>query len=368
MPELRLDKLGEYLHGVYGVNVEIRYVDELGKRKVGAKGKPRKKLKGFGYGIPYRVEFAVNGELKHVILETVRPGGFGHDHFSDRAQVLLWQHSAFNKLPKHARSVDVGSFTTEGSMKSLGDCNEFFIVMDMMRGWPYSRDLDRIRGRGRLSPLDSDRCQVLSDYLVSIHRMKSREVGLYVRRVRDLFGHGECIMGLMDSYPDGLEYIDEDGLCEIEKRCVEWRWKLKRKTHRLAQVHGDYHPWNVLFRTGTDFSVIDRSRGEWGESADDVTAMTINYLFYSLQSYGRLAGPFKSLFDRFWRNYLDKTGDEEILEVVQPFYAWRGLVLASPIWYPNLPLEVRNMLFNFIRNVLETERFNLRDINSYTAR
>ena len=145
MPELRLDKLGEYLHGVYGVNVEIRYVDELGKRKVGAKGKPRKKLKGFGYGIPYRVEFAVNGELKHVILETVRPGGFGHDHFSDRAQALLWQHSAFNKLPKHARSVDVGAFTTEGSMISLGDCNEFFIVMDMMRGWPYFRDLDRIK-------------------------------------------------------------------------------------------------------------------------------------------------------------------------------------------------------------------------------
>jgi hypothetical protein len=175
-------------------------------------------------------------------------------------------------------------------------------------------------------------------------------------------------MGLTDSYPDGLEYVDEDDLCEIEKRCVDWRWKLKRKTHRLAQVHGDYHPWNVLFRTGTDFSVIDRSRGEWGESADDVAAMTINYLFYSLQSCGRLAGPFKSLFDRFWRNYLDKMGDEEILEVVQPFYAWRGLVIASPIWYPNLPLEVRNMLFNFIRNVLETERFNLRDINSYTAR
>lgn len=364
MPELQLDKLSEYLRVVYGADVEIRYVGELGKRKVGAR-KPRKKLKGFGYGVPYHVEFMVNGKLKRVILETMRPSGFGHNHFSDRAQVSLWQHSVFNRLPKHARSVDVGAFTREGSLKSLGDCTEFFIVMDMVRGWPYFRDLGRIRGRGRLSRLDLDRCQALSDYLVTIHGVKSSEVGLYVRRVRDLLGHGECIMGLTDSYPDGLEYVGKEDLCEVEKRCVEWRWKLKRKTHRLAQVHGDYHPWNVLFRKGVDFTVLDRSRGEWGEPADDVTAMTINYLFYSLQAYGRLAGPFETLFNRFWRNYLDKTGDEKMLEVVQPFYAWRGLVIASPVWYPNLSLEVRTKLFNFIKNALKTERFALGDVNSY---
>jgi len=172
-------------------------------------------------------------------------------------------------------------------------------------------------------------------------------------------------MGLTDSYPDGLEYVGKEDLCEVEKLCVEWRWKLKRKTHRLAQVHGDYHPWNVLFRKGVDFTVLDRSRGEWGEPADDMTAMTINYLFYSLQAYGRLAGPFETLFNRFWRNYLDKTGDEKMLEVVQPFYAWRGLVIASPVWYPNLSLEVRTKLFNFIKNALKTERFALGDVNSY---
>jgi len=71
------------------------------------------------------------------------------------------------------------------------------------------------------------------------------------------------------------------------------------------------------------------------------------------------------LFNQFWRNYLDKTGDDEMLEVVQPFYVWRGLVIASPVWYPNLSLEVRVKLFNFINNVLETERFDLENVNSY---
>jgi hypothetical protein len=365
VPELQLDELREYLKTVYETQVDILYVSRLDKVKTSAKQKPKKKLKGFGYGIPYRIEFSVNGQLRSVILETMRSEGFGHDHFSDRAQVLLWQHSAFNRLPRHAHSVDVGAFTTTGSMKSLGDCDEFFIMTDLISGYPYFRDLDRIRSRGRLSNLDLERCRILSEYLVRIHKEKSSSAGLYIRRIRDLLGHGEGIMGLADSYPDGLEYIDEDDLCAIEKRCVEWRWKLRRKTHRLVQVHGDYHPWNILFRTGTDFSVIDRSRGEWGESADDIAAMTINYFFYSLQAYRRLDGPFKSLFSRFWTNYLDKTGDEEILEVIQPFYAWRGLVIASPIWYPNLLLDVRKKVFHFIKNVLESERLDVKNINSY---
>jgi aminoglycoside phosphotransferase (APT) family kinase protein len=44
-------------------------------------------------------------------------------------------------------------------------------------------------------------------------------------------------------------------------------------------VHGDFHPWNILFQNDCDFAVLDRSRGEWGDPADDVAPLTINYLF-----------------------------------------------------------------------------------------
>jgi hypothetical protein len=361
MITLQIDKLKEYLSSVYKADVEILFVGELGKKKE----RPGKELKGFGYGAPYVVEFTVKGKEKSVVLETMRPGGFGHDHFSDRAQVLIWQHSAFNKLPRHARSVDVGAFTINGTLKSVGDCTEFFILTEKVEGQLYHRDLDRMKEERCLTELDRNRCQALSDYIAEIHAVKKDAPELYVRRVRDLLGHGEGIMGLTDSYPSGLNYIDEKDLCEIEKKCVDWRWKIRRKTHRCSQVHGDFHPWNVLFREGTDFTVLDRSRGEWGEPADDTSAMSINYIFYSLQTYGRLTGPFETLFNIFWKNYLGKTGDEEMLEVIQPFYAWRGLVIASPLWYPNLSLDVRTKLFNFVRNVLETEKLDLKAVNSY---
>ena len=361
MLSLKMDRLQEYLVSVYKANVAIQGVGELGK----VLKKPEEKLKGFGYGAPCVVEFTIGKESKRVVLETVRPGGFGHDYFSDRAQILLWQHSAFNKLPKHVRSVDVGAFTAEGNLKSVGDCTEFFIVTELIEGKSYFQDLDRIRDQKNITTLDTYRCKALSDYIAEVHSEKKCAPGIYLRQTRDLIGHGECIMGLIDSYPSGLSYIDEKDLAEIEKKCLEWRWRLKKKTHRCSRVHGDFHPWNVLFREDTDFTVIDRSRGEWGEPADDTSAMSINYIFYSLQTYGELTGPFRTLFDQFWENYLNKTGDEEMLTVIQPYYAWRGLVVASPLWYPNLTLNVRLGLFSFIKNVLETEKLDLKDINSY---
>ncbi|MEM3665957.1 MAG: phosphotransferase [Candidatus Bathyarchaeia archaeon] len=365
MLKLSVEQLESYLSSIYGKKAKVLRFFPLGAEKESKAGKD---LKGFGYGVPYVIEFCIEGEVKRVVLETMRPEGFGHEHFSDRAQVLLWQHSTFNKLPQHVRSIDVGAFTGNGeSLKSLGDCREFFILTELVEGRPYHIDLDRIKETGQLTELDERRCLALSDYLVEIHKIKQEAPWLYVRRARELVGHGECIMGLLDSYPPLLDFINESDLIEIEKNCVVWRWILKRKTHRLSQVHGDFHPWNLLFRNGTDFTVLDRSRGEWGEPADDVAAMTINYIFYSLQKYGELSGAFDYLFHLFWDNYLRKTDDFEILEVVQPFFAWRGLVVASPVWYPNISKDVRVKLFNFVKNVLQFEKFNLMDVNSYIA-
>ncbi|MEM2419961.1 MAG: phosphotransferase, partial [Candidatus Bathyarchaeia archaeon] len=239
-----MEALRQYLSSVYGGDVEILGFWRLGYEKTEA----LKDLKGFGYGVPYVIEFRLKGEAKRVVLETMRPEGFGHDFVSDRAAILLWQHSAFNKLPRHVRSVDVGAFTVGGKgLKSVGDCGEFFLLTEYVDGTLYHVDLDRIKATGELTSLDEKRCLALSDYLVQIHSVKKEAPWLYVRRARELVGHGECIMGLLDSYPPELDFIRECDLINIERDCVVWRWRLKRKAHRLSQVHGDFHPWNIMF-------------------------------------------------------------------------------------------------------------------------
>ncbi|MEM3382811.1 MAG: hypothetical protein QW698_02030 [Nitrososphaerales archaeon] len=363
MIRIDFEEMQKYLSSLFKDEVKINYIGELCKEKM----RKEKKLKAFGYGIPYLIEIEVKGKKKSLVLETLKKEGFGHEHFSDRAQILIWQNSAFKKLQRHVRSYDVGAFTKDHKLKSLGDCIEYFILMKKVEGNLYHFDLDRIKATNSIDELDIKRCLTLSDYLVKIHAKKSKEYSLYIRRIRELLGHGECIMGLIDSYPSGLPYVDEEFFKKIEKMCIEWRYVLKKKVHRLSQVHGDFHPWNVLFRKGLDFTVLDRSRGEWGEPADDLSSMSINYIFYSLQAHGKLGGHFEKLFMSFLNNYLDKTKDHEVLEVIQPFFAWRGLVIASPIWYPNLPEDLRVKIFNFINNVLSVERFDLKEVNSYLS-
>jgi hypothetical protein len=359
VPELSHVRLKSYLEALHRSPVEVKGLARLGE--------PLEKadLKGYGYGSPLRVEYEVAGKRRSAVLETVRAGAFGHEDMADRAQALLWDHRAFNDLPKHVRSLDVGGFRAGGELVSLGNVDELFVLMEFAEGSPYADDLARIRERGRLEELDLARCDALADYLVEIHGVRGQDPGLYVRRVRELVGHGECIMGLADSYPEHHGFIDAALLERIEKKCVEWRWRLKTRVHRLRQVHGDFHPWNLLFRAGTDYSVLDRARGEWGEPADDVTSLALNYFFFSLQSRGRLEGPFETLWRRFWARYLESSQDRELLEVTAPFFAFRGLVMASPVWYPKLAESVRRKLFAFVENVLAAPRFEPERANAY---
>ena len=69
-----------------------------------------------------------------------------------------------------------------------------------------------------------------------------------------------------------------------------------------------------------DFILLDRSRGPWGEPADDVTALAINYLFYSIQYFGDVRGPYLEGIHLFFDEYRKASGDEEIAEVCAPLF------------------------------------------------
>jgi hypothetical protein len=360
--DLKRENLEAYLKSLYGNDLLL-----LSTRKMGETIPTTEDVKGFGYGSPLLVEYEIKGEKGSAVLSSMRvQHGFGHDHFSDRARIMIWQNSTFSRLPKHVPSLDVGYFTDKGKLVSAGNAHEYFLLMEKVEGKEYFFDLEQVKEKGA-NDLDYNRVIALSDYLAEIHSVKYDCPPLYLRKVRETVGDGECLFGILDDYPDNPGFLDPNELQEIEKICVEWRWMLRNKANRLCRVHGDFHPWNIMFREGTDFSVLDRSRGEWGEAADDITALTMNYIFYSIQKSLRLTGDLKDLFELFFENYLEKTGDEELLDVIAPFFAFRAVVVASPTWYPLLSNDVRRTLFNFLENVLNAKRFDYTDVNSYLA-
>ena len=359
MPVLKKQSLEAYLQSRFGRAAVLLSYGPIGKES--SKGT----YKHYGYGSPIKATFRLGKRRRAAVLETMSPGPFGHEHMADRAQAILWDYESYGRLPRHVKALDVGAFTSRQELFSVSKAREFFVLTEWTEGASYHEDLARLVKGSPLRMLDRRRVKALATYLAAIHRRKRRDPTLYRRRLRELIGHGECIMGLTDSYPVPFGFITKDVLSRIEEKCNQWRWRLRSKSHRLCQVHGDFHPWNVLFRTGTEFSVLDRSRGEWGEPADDVTSMSINYLFFSLCRSRRLQGTFEVLFRLFWDTYLEQSRDQEVTATVAPFFAFRGLVIASPVWYPKLPIQVRRCMFRFVENVLDASRFDPALANKY---
>ncbi len=342
------------------------------------------------HGAGFLIEIQTPEGLSTYVIKGLFPEGLGHDYPSDRAQVFLLDLEEYNNLPKHAKAVDVLAEMEDGSIKSIGGGKEYYLLMERVEGRDYFNDLREFSKKEKLDSEDIEKIKAMTSYLSEIHSNKKDSRSLYWRKIRDIVGHGECLMGVFDTYPDGVLSYEE--IAEIEKLCVDWRARLKPKTHRLSQIHGDFHPGNIWFKAVSgqqsavssqgsssknfelqtpnsklDFVLLDRSRGPYGEPADDVTALCINYIFFSIMYHGEVKGAYLEGSNLFFEEYVRATKDDELFEVLAPFFAFRGAVVANPVFYPDLSEDGRNKIFRFVRRVLVSERFELSKINQYIA-
>jgi aminoglycoside phosphotransferase (APT) family kinase protein len=316
-------------------------------------------------GAGYLVEVKTQEGAESFVIKGLFPEGLEHDYPSDRAGVFLQDLDEFRNLPKHVKAVDVLAEMRDGEIKSIGGGKEYYLLMERAEGRHYFHDLKHMARKVTLDASDIDKIKIMTSYLAKIHAQKKTSRSLYWRKVRDTIGHGECLMGVFDTYPEGTLSYNE--MAEIEKKCIDWRARLKPKYNRLCQVHGDFHPGNIWFKEDGDLVLLDRSRGPWGDAADDVTALTINYIFFSINKFGKVQGPYLEALQLFYDEYIAATGDSELNEVVAPFYAFRGAVVANPVFYPDVTKKNRRNIIHFVHGVLDDPSFKIEKVNEYIS-
>jgi hypothetical protein len=309
-------------------------------------------LKAGGYGRPLRLTVRLaDGATVRWVLHTATANEFGHDRRADRAAEMLLAYDTFGQIPRHVRALDVGTIGPGGELASLDGGGELYLLTTWGEGHTYADELRAVAARGSATESDVAHAVALARYLTELHQPRAGQTP-YVRAVRDLLGSGEGIFGLVDGYPEGVPAAPSERLAAIEARCLDWRWRLKARSDRLCRIHGDFHPFNVLFDDDARLTLLDASRGCLGDPADDVTAMAINYLFFALQSHASRNG-FRSLWCAFWSTYFRERLDDALTSVAPPYFTWRALVLCNPRWYPDVDAGVRDRLLGLAEHALD---------------
>jgi hypothetical protein len=311
--------------------------------------------KASGYGLPVKV--SLRDESDHaieVVWRVASANEFGHDRRSDRAAGALLAFDDFAQIPQHIEALDVGAVRTDGELVSIRDCGELYLITSYASGTIYAEELRRAAHHGATTR-DAEHVDVVVRYLAALHEPIADPVR-YRRAIRDLVGGGEGVFGIIDGFPDGVPGAPHERLAAIERRCVEWRWRLRRRASRLCRTHGDFHPFNMVFDEDR-LALLDASRGACGDPADDLTALAINFPLFAFGDPDgwRHLGP---LWHRLWNGYLRERGDGELLEVAPPFLAWRALVVCNPRFYPGLDAHARRALLGLAERALDAHELD----------
>lgn len=221
---------------------------------------------------------------------------------------------------------------------------------------PYEEDLWEMRCRDRARPVDLDRARSVAEALADLHAEPCSPSSYRPGLTRALAA-GDGIARIADRLAERQTVRHQDRLEAIEIATVCWRWKLAPKRHRARKVHGAVKPANVFFR-GTACALVDTLPLR-GEAAEDVARLTIHFVCQSVANRGRFRGALRECWYAFWDTYLGRTRDEEILDVIPPFYAREVLELVAQ----NAPFprrsEAQDEMVRFAEALLGERRFPL---------
>jgi hypothetical protein len=273
----------------------------------------------------------IDGQTRRVVVRMGSPDGPFH-HPEDAARQLLW-YARLPGLPNHSRVLSVGVKDDGGEWRELVAPLTVAVVEEFLVGTPYRRDLNRIRDRRRLEAGDQERARTLARYLAGIHQHRHEDADAYLRGLRELVGGMEGVMSVVAMYPPAFRFEQRALVDRLQAAVAERAIDLQYCDRPVADVHGDFHPGNILFSDDGQVRVVDRGRIECDEVAVDVGAVLMDFIALGLTD-PDLRAPARTLAETFVNEYIDASGDTGVTTALPVHTAMRAAAAASPTFHP----------------------------------
>ncbi|MFS8131021.1 MAG: phosphotransferase [Candidatus Dojkabacteria bacterium] len=337
-----------YLEDKYGKDITLKEITKLGSGLV-ADG--------------YKVVFINKGVETKIVCRQLRGIGLSRDYLADNVGYLLLQHQISQIHPTHINSIDVVCYGEEVRTVSIDGIENVFQVMEFAEGKSYIEFISKISKEETLSKQQKEIIENISSYMARIHEIKPMQLSdeifkhYYWRHSQDYIG-SEVFMDIMDVW-DNDKLLDAQGKTEMMTNLFRIRESLRSEYKRCSMIHSDLHPDNIRVQEDLTIRPLDSARAMWGEPADDLTSMLANFIYFGLKNDGSLKGSYLEAYNLMLNKYIELTQDKDISKHAQLYLPVRLLILAHPDFFSSDTLELKNMLINFAKKILNDSHFDL---------
>ena len=264
-------------------------------------------------------------------------------------------------LPLQARILDRGIITRDPNQISTKDVSFIYEIIDFIPSISYSKYLKNLFESQSLTDRDIRKAQVISDYLANIYNTSSKSdrptyvkgICNFVQHTSEIFDNFKLNEGFCIRYTNEINII-RGALDDLLINSV--------KNDKVCLVHNDFHPNNILFYKN-EFSTIDKFGYQFGEQAADIAVSTLFYIWYELRSDSKTK-PFMTLYNNFMNNYISKTHNHRIFDILPVFYGTRALILAYQNEILDRDPQLSKSLLNIFCESIKDNAFSLEIVNS----
>lgn len=248
----------------------------------------------------------------------------------------FWQTSTSNKNNLEPEFLSLGYVSGNNLFKTLDDFKSIFSIQEFVDGKCYA---DIISGKSKNNKPDKEdiyHANCIVNYFQNRKKVEDKYKKIFYFH-DTLFLIKKTLIIIDNLYRN--DQISGDEKFEIENKIIEWHQEMQKKNRPVVISHNDFHPWNILFTKDNDLKIIDRDFPGYSEPARDLGTLLPNFLYFAFKNNGAFTGMCKEVSDYILTSYIEKSKDNEILEVIQPYLAMTCFILSNNQWYPDLDRE-----------------------------